>query len=52
MTLLFYLGLKVALTCTILVGSLASICMTLASSFILKMSNIMGMAGLSGAVGI
>jgi hypothetical protein len=52
MTSLFYLGSKLALICTVLAGSPASICMALASLFILKMHDTVGVAWLGGAVAI
>jgi hypothetical protein len=52
MSSLSYLGSKLALICTVLEGFPASICMALASSSILKTSDVRSMAKLSGAMGI
>jgi hypothetical protein len=49
MTSLFYLGSKLALICTVLAGSPASICMALASLFILKMHDTVGVAWLGSS---
>jgi hypothetical protein len=52
MSSLFYLGSKLAPIYMVLAGSPASIYTALASSSILKMLDIMGMARLGGIVGI
>jgi hypothetical protein len=48
---LSYLGLRLALIYMIFAGSLIQMCMTLASSSVLKMLDVEGMAVLSGALG-
>jgi hypothetical protein len=51
MSSLSYLGSKPTLICMVLVGFLASICMPLASSSILKTLDVRGISGLSGVMG-
>jgi hypothetical protein len=52
MSSLSYLGYKLASTCKVLEGSPTLICTALASSYVLKTSNVVGMARLGGTVGI
>jgi hypothetical protein len=51
-SLLSYLRPKLAPICMVLARSPASICMYLASSSVLKMANVVGIARLGGTVGI
>jgi hypothetical protein len=51
MSSLSYLGSKLALICTVLGESPATICMALPSSSVLKMADMVGIAGLSGTIG-
>jgi hypothetical protein len=48
---LSYLGFQLAWICTVLSGFLASICMPFAYSSTLKMLDVRGIVGLSGAIG-
>jgi hypothetical protein len=52
MSSLSYLGSELAPICMVFAGSLALICTALATLFILKMLDVIIMAGLSDAIGI